>query len=255
MLQLKLTEQSRHKLNYAVFPILRSDLDGTISFLGTGFFITNIGLLLTAKHVLMDVIDIKGNPIAALSVLHFVPENIFYHRQIIRFYTHAKADLAIGVLAPMHHNITKQPLINEHVTLTHRHPPMNESILTFAYPLTKTMPEGAGTTIHTRSNEYTGSIIESLPNGRDQAMLPGPCFRTDMSILHGASGGPVLDTRGHVFGVNSTGFDGTSDFYVSSVEPLLEMEITDVMLSGIGYREKVRVDILVGLGHIPMTAG
>lgn len=73
---------------------------------------------------------------------------------------------------------------------------------------------------------YEGRIIEHLSNGRDKIMLPGPCYRTDMRIHHGASGGPVAcGMKGKVFAINSTGIDGTSDFYISKIDAILELKI------------------------------
>jgi len=46
-----------------------------------------------------------------------------------------------------------------------------------------------------------------------------------MVIHHGASGGPVAGPSGRVFGINSTGFDGTEDFYISRIDEILLLEI------------------------------
>jgi hypothetical protein len=46
----------------AIVPILK-DINGYVQLIGTGFFITNTGLIATAKHVLMDVLDDTGKQI------------------------------------------------------------------------------------------------------------------------------------------------------------------------------------------------
>jgi hypothetical protein len=83
---------------------------------------------------------------------------------------------------------------------------------------------------------YEDRIEEYLPAGRDRVMLPGPCWRTSMTIHGGASGGPVFDERGRVFAINSTGFG-----YVSSIVPVFEVAFKaqlepdkDLVLTSVG---------------------
>ena len=47
----------------------------------------------------------------------------------------------------------------------------------------------------------------------------------------GASGGPVVDQRGRVFGINSTGFQGMDVSYVSRINELFPLSL-DVEESG-----------------------
>lgn len=63
-------------------------------------------------------------------------------------------------------------------------------------------------------------------------MLPGPCYRTSIRIHDGASGGPVYSPNGHVFGVNSTGMDGTDISYVSRVSDILPLRVDSVLAEG-----------------------
>jgi hypothetical protein len=53
-----------------------------------------------------------------------------------------------------------------------------------------------------------------------------------MVIHGGASGGPVVNEAGHVFALNSTGFENSDVSYVSCLTPALDLAITDVMLPG-----------------------
>jgi hypothetical protein len=85
-------------------------------------------------------------------------------------------------------------------------------VATYAYQSTIIQSAETGQLFSFNPEFYEGRIVGYLANGRDRVMLPGPCYRTDMVIHHGASGGPVADPSGRVFGINSTGFDGTDDF-------------------------------------------
>ena len=66
-----------------------------------------------------------------------------------------------------------------------------------------------------------GLVIDSYPEGRDRAMLPGPCFAVDCDARGGMSGGPVFDSRGHLVGVVSSSYEGGATTFVSHVWPAL----------------------------------
>jgi len=70
---------------------------------------------------------------------------------------------------------------------------------------------------------FSGEFEEMHPQSRDAIMLPFPCYRSSISIPAGASGGPVFDSKGRVFGVNRTGYDGTEVSYLARVEEALTL--------------------------------
>ena len=78
-----------------------------------------------------------------------------------------------------------------------------------------------------------GKIIEHFPDGRDRVLLPGECYRTNMEILHCASGGPVADNNGKVFGINSTGWSGANDSFVSRISSILDLAVPNSQLDTI----------------------
>ena len=55
----------------AVFPILRHHASSQWEVVGTGFFITQTGIFVTAKHVLEAVFDPKGQQTHAIAMMHF----------------------------------------------------------------------------------------------------------------------------------------------------------------------------------------
>jgi len=67
-----------------------------------------------------------------------------------------------------------------------------------------------------------------------------------MVIHHGASGGPVTGPSGRVFGINSTGFDGTDDFYISRIDELFSLEIE----TGKGESGKISIQQLIDKGVV-----
>lgn len=244
------SEESYANLRYAVVPILKTNGENAVESLGTGFFVSSNGLFVTAKHVLMDVVGKDGLPKAALFVEQFLPGDKCLHRNIFRFFAHNIADLAIGMLNPMRDRNTNGLLVNSILSLTHDVPYVGDPIITFAYPHTEVVESGGQNSVYVNPAEYVGGIVETFPNGRDRVMLPSPCYRTNMKIPHGASGGPVFDKKGNVFGVNSTGIDGTDDSFVSAIGPFFSMEIDSASVSGMAEGGRISMAALEKLGKI-----
>jgi hypothetical protein len=67
--------------------------------------------------------------------------------------------------------------------------------------------------------------VEFHPDGFGR--LKHPCLQTSVEILSGASGGPVIDSAGRIFAVNSTSFDlndgGEPVSFVTPIAPLLDV--------------------------------
>jgi hypothetical protein len=209
----------------AIFPIIKQLEDETIVLIGTGFFICTNGIFATAKHVLSDVLSPGGIQTHPIGIFHFFPPNQFVLRPILRFSFNTLADVAVGVAALPRHIETNEPLVNPVMTLTLEQPSADERIVTYAYPNTTIERHGASQMINFRPDFYSGKLAEVYLEGRDRCLLPGPCYRTSMHIHGGASGGPVVDPQGRVFGINSTGFGGTDISYVSRINEILPLSI------------------------------
>ena len=117
-------------------------------------------------------------------------------------------------------------------------------VATYAYPNAIIQSAETGQLLSFNPEFYEGRIVEYLANGRDRVMLPGPCYRTDMVIHHGTSGAPVAGPSGRVFGINSTGFDGTDDFYVSRIDEIFSLEIAT------GESDRLTIQHLVNQGVV-----
>jgi len=205
----------------AVIPLLELIESRRYQLIGTGFFITSSGVFATAKHVLIAAHE-RGHSIFTWQL---IPQNQWLIRPVLQFSYHDTADVAIGIPSQAIHKETGERLIDTRVRLTTRVHAVGDLVATYAYPDTIIQATEEGQVLSFNPQFYEGRIIEYLPNGRDSVMLPGPCYRTDMVIHHGASGGPVAGPSGRVFGINSTGFDGTDDFYISRIDELLSLEI------------------------------
>ncbi len=215
------------RMDEAVFPILRQLSSGIWQLIGTGFFITTNGIFATAKHVLLDVIDDRGKQINPISLIQFLPGNKYMIRPIVRCMTHGYADVAVGIAARGKNINDGSELLNKCLVLSTR---PTRHICTYAYPKTIVKFESPNQEIHFYPTFYDGELEDYHPNGRDRVVLPGPCYRTNIVLHGGASGGPVFSHNGRVFGINSTGMGADLPVsFISRINELLPLEVTGVM--------------------------
>jgi hypothetical protein len=128
-------------------------------------------------------------------------------------------------------------------------PDLNSRVVTFAYPKHSNRIINNVQLIDVRPTFYDGDITEYFPAGRDRVLLPAPCYRTSIIIHGGASGGPVFSRSGGVFGLNSTGIDGTDISFVSRINEILELVVDDVQM-GTEPPRSVPVAEIARAGHI-----
>ena len=233
---------------HGIFPIVRYDRDGYLYLLGTGFFISTNGLFATARHVLMDTFDSKGRERYPIGIVQFLPDHTFIKRPILRCASHSVADVAVGVAAPMN-DPNGKPITNPAVGITPMHPGMGSRVVTFAHPKNSNSIVGDVQRFEVRPAFYDGDIIDYFPHGRDRVMLPAPCYQTSIVMHGGASGGPVFSREGGVFGLNSSGIDGTDISFVSRINEIFDLVIDDVQL-GTDLPRSVSVLEIARAGHI-----
>jgi hypothetical protein len=95
----------------------------------------------------------------------------------------------------------------------------------------------------TRSRRRTSSF---------SVFLPGPCYQTTMTVIGGASGGPVFNKYGKVIGVNSTGYDGQQISFVSRIHEALTFKVPDVNIDG-KSKDEINMVQLAKLGIISVN--
>lgn len=233
----------------AIVPIAQQFPDKTWALVGTGFFISTNSLVATAGHVAKVAIDLERmQQTSALAVFQFQEGNRYLVRPVARGSWHNNADVAILVLAEMKHNVTGEVLTNPVVRLSAARVPDGHPVFTYAYP--KSVFEGK--VFRVQAGYFDGHVEEFLPDGRDRTFLPSACYRTSMHIHGGASGGPVFGANGKVFGINSTGWDGTNLSFVSRVNELLALEIQGVKFPGEDGPRSATIAELVHCGFIEM---
>jgi hypothetical protein len=162
--------------------------------------------------------------------VHFYGAGKYLFRGIRRVVIANDGDVALCTLDQFTSNSTGQPMLNKVMTLSARRPAVGARASTFAYPTTVIKRDDANMAVHCNTTWHHGQILEHYPKGRDRVLLPNECFRTDINIPGGASGGPVVGEDGKVFGINSTGWDGTPDSFVSSISRLLPLTCPGAVL-------------------------
>ena len=177
-------------INNSVFPLIKYYNQSDAKLVGTGFFISNNGLFVTAKHVLMDVFDSKGKQKNPMLLIQF-QDGVYYKRPVLRCTSHNTADISVGVAAPMKNNKTGKPLMNKMLTLTSKIGKLGSKVFTYAYPRT-VINNAEVKQLHFYADYYDGEIQEYYLNGRDRVLMPGASFSTSMYVHGGASGGPVF---------------------------------------------------------------
>lgn len=217
-----------------VYPILRHVGPGADSaIVGTGFFIAQ-NVLLTAKHV-VDIAmedDPEGN--APLWCVDVCPaEGQRNTRPIVRTIGHETSDIAVCVLEPLRHVATGEPLLNRILPLSDRDPEIGEQVFTYAFPDSVVEPEGHRLSVDLSPHFYDGLIVEHHSVRRDAAVLAWPCFQTSIHIHGGASGGPVFDSTGAVFGINTLSMEPQTDIsYVTKVRDAFDLPIPTTLTEG-----------------------
>lgn len=145
----------------------------TSSGSGSGFFILESGIIVTNKHVVganqsVSIVTSKGESIASKSI-----------------YVHPTRDLALIKLEG-----TSFPAIQI----------ANPSTVNVGADVLAIGSPGVGTV--SLQNTVTKGIISSFRNSEKYGLL----IQTDAALNHGNSGGPLLNIRGEVIGVNTLGF-------------------------------------------------
>ncbi len=214
-----------------IFPILTGNNNNkTFKFIGTGFFINTFGGFLTAKHVLYDINNNPINPFYAI-ITH---DNKQYISYLNRSFYHPFADICFGILRNYAHvgevsvNFDFQTPVMQ---LLENEPQIGDVIQTFAYPNSQ---------ISFKEGEQWGNFVGEWFNGkisniipyRDKTFYPYKIFESDMSILPGASGAPVMKNA-YVIGINSSSFDfGDSENNLSYITPIKFAYDIEVELNG-----------------------
>jgi hypothetical protein len=188
------------------FPLISHREDGTWRIVGTGFYITDNGLFVTARHVI-DEVCADGRQIAPLFIVHPQSEAGLFGptgwllRPIMQCWTDGVADIVLGAAATATNNVTGETLTHWTWGLSWTLPAIGTPVATYAFPGKDRIGEDGASFVF-RADSYAGRLRDAA-DFRDSVMLPFPYMQVDFRMHGGTSGGPIL-ADGKVIGVNCT---------------------------------------------------
>jgi hypothetical protein len=189
---------------------------------------------MTAKHVIDIATDDSSDDGAPLWCTDVRPiKGQRNARPIVRTVRHETSDIAFCVLQPLRHVATDELLPICILPLSDRDPQIGVQVFTYAYPDSVVEPDGHRLRVNLSPHFYEGLIAEHYPVQRDIRVLTWPCFQTSMHIHGGASGGPVFDSTGTVFGINTLSMEPQTDIsYVTKVRDAFDLPIPTTPIEG-----------------------
>lgn len=229
-------------------PIFKISLSGSAQLIGTGFWVTTHGHLITAWHVIQDNIGKDGvdeGPICAIQTLR---DRTLVVRPLRKTDKHETFDLALSeTLPPL--DDAPYPTIPHLLTLDE--PPIGSRVHTHSFLAPTQDFSGERnrgiSTFEFKGEGYIsdsqlrfdvgymarvgfGTVKEWFPEGRDKVMLPFPCFQSDMPVYGANSGGPVFDEKGRVCAINCTSYEGADMSFHVPLKGALELWAREIEL-------------------------
>jgi hypothetical protein len=210
----------------AIAPIFRIDeASGTVELIGTGFWVTKAGHLITARHVVDENIGCDGIDRGPIFAVQTLPDRSIVVRNFRKSDKHPKFDLALTetVVAPPAVDVPTEPIamsldelqVGERVfsfaVSSHDQEIADEKVAGHtAYVFAGELSNGQhlSMTVRFAIRLSFGRVMEIFEKMRDRVMLPFPCIQTDVPIYGGNSGGPLFDSRGRICAVHCTSFGG-----------------------------------------------
>jgi len=191
--------------------MLVAQKDQEYSCLGSGI-IVGPTIALTARHVVDGFADIydgaplehlKGEGTFSLQAFQFLENGTKFRawdvRQIYIAPDPRFTDIVFLRLQPTSQDHVNYNWIKVRMRLCP--PSVGTTASAFGYHSTSIQLTGDGVEITTNPYTTTG-VVEKIHNaGRDSAMLPFPCFRTNARFDRAMSGGPVFSQDGHLCGI------------------------------------------------------
>ena len=229
-----------------IAPIYKVSLGGQASLIGTGFWLTEKGHLATAWHVIADNIGKNGVDEGPIYAMQTYADRRVVPRVLRKTSQHRTYDLALSeTIGPGGYDAD----LTWTFAMTMEQPKVGDFIGTYSFlsvdqKFDGEQYEGIRTDTFrgvlaspdldliydlkfaTRINR--GEVLEIFPKRRDRVMMPFPCFRSDIPIYGGNSGGPVFDKEGRVCGINCTSYDGQNIAFHMPLKGILDLRARDI---------------------------
>jgi S1-C subfamily serine protease len=229
-------------LSKVIFPIVKQDVvSKKFQLFGTGFFIADQGLFMTAKHVLRGFVekDTDRNP---TDIFPLLANNGSPLRSIKKVFWKNDSDVAVALLDQLNQK-------NAFLKLSSSVCRKGDFIYTYAFPVSQIEQLGESPGRLPSLDIFSGILEEEYPQGRDTRMLPNPCWKTNLPIHAGASGGPVFNQEGKVIGLNNSSLNiDPSCSFISTLDHIMDLKISDIHIPGFDKK-------IFTLKELPLIAG
>lgn len=226
----------------AIAPVYRLDAgSGRIRLIGTGFWVTKAGHLVTAWHVVEENIDLDGVDRGPIFAIQTFPDHTVAVRNLRKTDKHPHFDIALSetVSAPPHVGRPTSPIAMSLDELCIGEPVFSFAVLPHDQVLNNEVFPGITTAVFSGEASVDslaerfaikfavrlsfGRITAIFEEMRDRVMLPFPCVQSDVPIYGGNSGGPVFDVRGRICAINCTSFEGNDIAFHIPVRGVLHL--------------------------------
>lgn len=227
----------------SVAPIFRIDMEKNIACLiGTGFWISDRGHLVTARHVIQDNIDSDGNDKGPIFAVQTRRDRSIIVRGLSSSDMHPAFDLALcetyipgadcdlTIPLPISLNfLDVKDKVCSFAVFSYAQNYENQfeglRFVEFDGYLTSHFTEGK-VEVRFAIGFSIGEVNTVFEEKRDSVMLPFPCIETSVRIYGGNSGGPLLDDKGRICGVHCSSYDGEKISYHVPTHGLLNLRMT-----------------------------
>jgi hypothetical protein len=219
-----------------IVPIVKELARGYLSIIGTGFYVTRYGLLVTAKHVVEALASNDGAELGVSFVFHLAGEKGVHLRRLRRAHLLRSFDVAVVQADNYLDKYPENPLMNLRGHLSSKLPSEGAPLVTFAYPENEVLDfQDKEAKREVRGDFFEGGFLRyvHLP---ENPLLKFPYFETTIPLRPGASGGPVF-YNGRIVGINCAGWnfdgaehEGCSLSYIVPIEHLMTVEIDPFMI-------------------------
>jgi hypothetical protein len=229
-----------------IAPIYKVSFEGEATLIGTGFWITETGHLITAWHVIEDNIGADGVDRGPIYAMQALGGGAAIPRVLRKSHQHKLFDLALSetlVLGGPYANRTQplpmtldEPKIGDplftHAFLS-RDQKFNDDkykgISTASFDGLMAIPDlGLTYELSFQAREGFGHLTAIFNEARDRVLLPFPCFQSDIPLYGANSGGPVFDKKGRICAVNCTSFAGETISFHMPLKGILELGARDI---------------------------
>lgn len=175
---------------------------GSLSVLGSGVIVAP-GVAMAAKHVMNEYMSLLAAGEMSVAAMAITAGTVQTWR--IRSAT-IVLECDVCLLALEAASLRPSDNIIRQASITTRLPALGERVMMCGYRAGAewfTLAEDMALTFSVSS----GLVTALYPERRDRVMHPYPCIEVDCPTLGGMSGGPVFDSRGHLFAMVTASFN------------------------------------------------